>query len=155
MLEAAGVTVSLDGFTLLPETSLTLEPGSCVAVRGANGAEDDLARAGMLGATALLVATVSLQSWTRGLAVAAEGVGSPVLLPSSPGGLLARHLIVPFGLAAVSVLAWLGISGVLLGALWAGAAAGEGNGAPVMWAVAISLAVISGLVLWARGRLGV
>ncbi|QIK64375.1 ABC transporter ATP-binding protein [Leucobacter viscericola] len=38
VLVADQVAVSIDGFSLLSPTSLSLEPGACVALRGANGA---------------------------------------------------------------------------------------------------------------------
>jgi len=38
LLEAERVAVDLDGSTLLPETTLRVQPGECVAVLGANGA---------------------------------------------------------------------------------------------------------------------
>lgn len=38
VLEATGVSVEIDGAELLPETSVTLARGACVAVRGPNGA---------------------------------------------------------------------------------------------------------------------
>ena len=78
----------------------------------AAGSGPDLGRVGALGAGATLLAYVALQPWCRGLATAAEGAGSPALLPVAPQGALLRHLLLPALLAVLAVGAG---AGVLLG----------------------------------------
>lgn len=89
------------------------------------GADPDPVRAGVLGGLSMLTASLSMQPWCRGLAAAAEGVGSPPLLPLSPQGLLVRHLVAPLGLGVLtSVCAAAGLSvfgGVVGGAFWGAA----------------------------------
>lgn len=75
--------------------------GSPVVGEVTRAQDPDLLRAAVLGGLAVLTASLSLQPWCRGLVAAAEGVGSPPLLPLSPQGLLARHLLAPFMLATL------------------------------------------------------
>lgn len=75
--------------------------------------------AAVLGGAALLIATISLAPWCRGIVTAAAGSGSPPLpplLPSSPRALLARHAVAPLILAVLA----LGVGGAAFGWVWSG-----------------------------------
>lgn len=117
----------------------------------ASSADPDFMRAAALGAPAMLLAYVALQSWCRGLATAADGAGSVSLLPAAPEALISRHLIVSliFGVlasvfGAVAALWWFSAVGVRAGAPMFGAGpiiAASG----VLVAVALSLRVLASL----------
>lgn len=90
--------------------------------------------AGLLGAGAMLIAYLAGSAWCRGLAAAAQGSGSPPLLPSSPVGLVARHLVAPAVLSAVALAL-----GAACWSSWGGGAAGAWI--PVSAACAAAVAV--------------
>ena len=77
----------------------------------------------VLGAAAQVLAYWALVSWCRGLRTAAEGAGSPPLLPYGVRGLLIRHAVVP-GTAALVVC--------VAGALGAAALLAHREGAGVL-----------------------
>ncbi|QIK64376.1 hypothetical protein G7068_15050 [Leucobacter viscericola] len=114
--------------SLLGLVGVVLALGLWLSALGINRgflAEADPVRAGLLGGLALLITSVALQPWCRGLAAAAEGVGSSPLLPVSPQGLLARHLVAPFALAGLIVVLGAVVcasSGILTGAVTLGVA---------------------------------
>ncbi len=109
-------------------------------------------RAALLGAAATVVAALAAQPWCRGLVAAAAGVGSPALLPSGPGALMARHALLP-ALAATLALA----AGTLLVCVGVVADPGAGSGpaeaagvgvlltAPVLAAAVVLLRVAAAL----------
>ncbi|WP_024357539.1 hypothetical protein [Leucobacter chironomi] len=116
------------------------------AALGSGGAVDGLAAgspggasllplgsAALWGAAAVLLAYLSSSAWCRGLAAAAQGSGSPSLLPASPLALVARHLLAPVGFAVLAMVAGVvggEAAGSLLGVdISAGAAVGsDGSG---------------------------
>lgn len=113
--------------------------------------------AAVLGGAALLIATISLAPWCRGIVTAAAGSGSPPLLPSSPRALLARHAVAPLILAVLA----LGVGGAVFGWVWGGwvwggwawaGPGGEGNAglralatAPVAAVAAVLLRIAAAL----------
>lgn len=123
-LTASIVRRDLLGVARTPARSFAALVGICGAgmlwVRGLGSA--DPVPAALLGAASLLLAYLAVVPWCRGLAAAAAGSGSAPLLPASPAGLAARHLIVP---GVLSIAALLG--GVAWGSVvWGNAAGGSG-----------------------------
>ncbi|MFV0432499.1 MAG: hypothetical protein ACK5LO_00745 [Leucobacter sp.] len=57
--------------------------------------------AALFGAAAMLVCYLALSAWCRGIATASAAADAPSLLPASPRGLIARHLVVPGALGAI------------------------------------------------------
>ncbi|WP_053385419.1 hypothetical protein [Leucobacter celer] len=121
-LTAAIVQRDLLGIARTPARSLVALAGVGAAgalwgiVIGAGPASAGPVPAGLLGAGSLLLAHLAAVPWFRGLAAAAAGSGSAPLLPGSPAGIAARHLIVP---GALATAAYLG------GAIWSGAVRGS------------------------------
>ena len=111
-------------------------------------------RAALLGAAATVVAALAAQPWCRGLVAAAAGVGSPTLLPSGPGALMARHALLPalaatLALAAGTLLVCAGVGVVAAPGAGSGPAEAAGVGAlltaPVLAAAVVLLRVAAAL----------
>lgn len=96
----------------------------------------------LLGAASLLLAYLSSSAWCRGMAAAAQGSGSPPLLPVSPASLIARHLVVPAVLTAVALGA-----GALLGAAAGGLIGPHVRSAPL---ALLSAVLVAGVVVAMR-----
>ncbi|UOQ61150.1 hypothetical protein MUN76_04040 [Leucobacter rhizosphaerae] len=113
-----------------------------IAVGGGAGAaagtDPDLLVVGTLGAVAVLLAYAALQPWCRGLATAADGAGSPGLLPATPQGLLLRHLQLPL------------LLGLLAAALGGGALVVSGWGAAPTAVAPVSAGALVGTALALR-----
>lgn len=122
----------VDAFGALMPGAVTLAP------------DPDLLWAAVLGGLAVLMASLSLQPWCRGLAAAAAGAGSPPLLPLSPQGLLARHMLAPLALAvllnAIGIVSLATLSGLAAFELWGIAGAGV-----VFFATAVALRLLAAL----------
>ena len=113
-------------------------------------------RAALLGAAATVVAALAAQPWCRGLVAAAAGVGSPALLPSGPGALMARHALLPalaatLALAAGALLVCAGVGVGVVADPGAGSGPAEAAGvgalltAPVLAAAVVLLRVAAAL----------
>lgn len=93
----------------------------------------------LLGAASLLLAYLSAAPWCRGLATAAQGSGSPSLLPSSPAKLIVRHTIAPAALAVAA----LGGGALVYSAVLAGAPGAAGAGLPALVVSAVLAAAVA------------
>lgn len=68
--------------------------------------------AALVGAVAVPVAYAAVGPWCRGLRAAAETVGGVALTPLTPAALLLRHLVVPAGLAVLTMGGSAGLPGI-------------------------------------------
>lgn len=114
---AAIVVRDLVGLMRTPARSLAALAGAALVgavlrIGAETGGALEPGVAALVGAVAVPVAYAAVGPWCRGLRAAAETVGGVALTPLTPAALLLRHLVVPAGLAVLTMGGTAGLPGI-------------------------------------------